>query len=312
MVPLASLRSAFARGSERDPVAADARIDLARPFLCPTVIPLCYTASWARLGPEHALRANQITGLCFNELITFFETAFAPAVLAALRRQAIQGELAECLRHFLADEARHSAMFQRLNRLSAPGWYGRSPYRLVQVPRPVRSMVRVLTRYPAVFPAVLWIMLALEEHSIEVSRRCAGVEAQLEPHWARAWRAHFEDEVRHVQVDGHLIERFHAARPDWMRRANAQLVRTGIARFLLAPSRSGLRVLSQLVAEFPELRPLAPSFAAELVALDRSPAYQSMMYSRQATPLTFELFDRFPEFHNLSAVLAAYRPEAGS
>jgi predicted metal-dependent hydrolase len=312
VVPLASLCSAFARSGERDPVASDARIDLARPFLCPTVIPLCYTASWPRLGPEQALRANQITGLCFNELITFFETAFAPAVLAALRRRAIPPELADCLRHFLADEARHSAMFQRLNRLSAPGWYARSPYRLVRVPRAVRAVVRLLTRHPALFPAVLWIMLALEEHSLEVSRRCAGVEADLEPHWARAWRAHFEDEVRHVQVDWHLIERFHAAQPPSMRRANAFLVRTGIARFLLAPSRSGLRVLSALVAEFPELRALEASLAAELVALDRSPAYQSMMYSRQATPLTFELFDRFPEFHDLSAVLAAYRPEAGS
>jgi hypothetical protein len=309
-VPLSRLRTAFARARGHDPVPPDARIDLARPFLCFSVVPLRFTDAWARLAPEQALRANQITGLCFNELITFFETAFAPAVLAALRRQAVPEELADCLRHFLADEARHSAMFQRLNRLSAPAWYERSPSHLLRVPPPVRLVMGFLARYPEVFPGMLWIMLALEEHSIEVSRRCASASRELEPHWAAAYSAHLEDEVRHVQVDYHLIERFQPAPPGWLRRANAFLVRAAIARFLLAPSRSGVRVVSQLVAEFPDLRPLAPVLVRELKALDGSAAYQSMMYSRQTTPLTFALFDRFPEFRRLGAVLATYRPEA--
>lgn len=310
-VPLSRLRTAFARASGRDPVPPDAHIDLARPFLCPSVVPLGYTEAWAGLSPEQALRANQITGLCFNELITFFETAFAPAVLAALRRKAVSEELADCLRHFLADEARHSAMFQRLNRLSAPAWYERSPSHLLRVPPHVRAVMGWLARHPEMFPGMLWIMLALEEHSIEVSRRCASASGELEPHWAAVYSAHLEDEVRHVQVDYHLIECFQQAPPGWLRRANALLVRTAIARFLLAPSRSGLRVVAQLVAEFPDLRPRGPVLVRELKALDGSAAYQSMMYSRQTTPLTFALFDRFPEFRGLGAVLAAYRPEAG-
>lgn len=306
-VPLSRLRGAFARAGGRDPLPEGSGVDLTRPFLAESVVPLWYTESWALLDAAQALRANQITGLCFNELITFFESAFAPAVLAALRRQAVPEDLAECLHHFLADEARHSAMFERLNRLSAPGWYTRSPFHLLRVPAPVRLMVGALTRRPAVFPAMLWIMLALEEHSIEVSRRCAAA-TELDPSWAAAYAAHLEDEVRHVQVDVHLIERFHSGRPGWLRRANAALVRAGIARFLLAPSRSGARVVAQLVAEFPALGPLAPRLVREMRALDRSAAYQSMMYSRRTTPLTFALFDRFPEFQGLGAVLAAYRP----
>jgi len=311
-VPLDRLRAAFARASPREPVPADARIDLARPFLCPSVMPLQYTPSMKRLTKEQALRANQITGLCFNELITFFENTFAPAVLAAARRGTVAADLSACLAHFLADEARHSAMFQRLNRRSAPEWYECSPFHLVRVPPGVRLLATTLARHPATFPAVLWMMLSLEEHSIEVSRRGGALPAgRLEGHWAAAYRAHLEDEVRHVQVDWHLIERFHHG-AGWRRRANAWLVTLGIGRFLLAPSRSGARVVAQLVAEFEELRPRAAEMVRELRQLDRSPEYQAMMYSRETTPLTFALFDRFPEFQRMGRVLSAYRPERAS
>ena len=304
------MRGSFARAVPRQPVPAGAAIDRSRPFLCPSVMPLHYTAAFARLTPEQQLRANQITGLSFNELITFFESTFAPAVLAALGAVALPDDLAACLRHFLADEARHSEMFRRLNQLSAPGWYEAGPFRIVRVPRGVRWAVGALARRPSAFPAVLWLMLALEEHGIEVSRRCGSLpKGALEPHWAAAHRAHWEDEVRHVQVDVHLIERFHAGTPGWRRRANAALVAVGIRRFLLAPSRSGARVVARLVAEFPDLRPRAAEMVRELRRLDGSAEYQAMMYSRQATPLTFALFDAFPEFRRMGRVLAGYRPE---
>src|SRR5262249_986023 len=261
-----------------------------------------------RLTPAQARRANQLTGLCFNELITFFETAVAPAVRAALRRAPMGEDRAACLRHFLDEEARHSAMFRRLNRLSSPGWYEQGPFRLVSVPRPVRLAITCLARHPAAFPAVLWLMLAMEEHSIEVSRRFAALPpGRLEPHWAPAYHAHPEDEVRHRPGERRPIQTFHAG-ARWRRRLNAALVTTGIARFLLAPSRSGARVVAQLVAEFPELRPHARTMVRELRRLDRSPAYQALMYSRETTPLTFALFDRFPEFRRVSRVLTSYQP----
>jgi hypothetical protein len=201
-------------------------------------------------------------------------------------------------------------MFQRLNRLSAPGWYERGPFRLVAVPRAVRLAAVAIARRADVFPAVLWLMLALEEHSIEVSRRSMAMPPeQLEPHWAAAYRAHLEDEVRHVQVDLHLIERFQGG-AGWLRPLNALVVRLGIEHFLLAPSRSGARVVERLVTEFPELRPRAAEMVGELRRLDRNLEYQALMYSRGTTPLTFALFDRFPEFHGMARVLATYRPEA--
>lgn len=307
-VPVDRLRAAFTRAVARDPVPPDAPIDLRRPFLPASVVPLSYTPSYGDLSPVQALRANQLTGLSFNELIIHFEATFAPAVLAALRRAPVSEDLAACLRHFLEEETRHSAMFARLNRLSAPGWYEQGPFHLVSVPGALRRPTLLLAGRADAFPAVLWLMLAMEEHSIEVSRRFGTASGEpLERHWAAAYHAHLEDEVRHVQVDTHLIERFHTG-GSWRRSANAALVAAGIEHFLLAPRRSGARVVAQLVAELPELRPRARELVRQLRRLDHDPAYQAMMYSRESTPLTFALFDRFPEFRRMERVLTAYRP----
>jgi hypothetical protein len=306
-VSLERLRVAGTRApAEAEPVPEDARIDFTRPFLCPSVIPLHYTRAAERLSPEQMLRANQLYGLYFNEVITYFETALAPFALSALSQATPDPALRECLAGFLADEARHAAMFGRLNRLSAPGWYDDSPFRLLAVPPGVRWATALATRRAASFPALIWIFLAAEEHSVEVSRRSAANAAQLEPHWAAAYRAHALDEVRHVQIDLHLVDHFHGPRGVWARRANAEVVRFVLGHLLLAPKRSAERVLGQLVREFPEARGTAGALKVELRALDASAAYQAMMYSRESTPFTFAAFDRHPEFHGASSILRAY------
>ncbi len=305
------LRVAGARApADTDPVPERAHIDLARPFLCPTAIPLHYTRAAERLSPEQLLRANQLTALHYNEVITYFETALAPAALAALSRATPDPALRECLAGFLADEERHTAMFQRLNRLSAPGWYDETPFRFLVLPPGVRQATALVTRRAAWFPALVWIMLAAEEQSVEISRRSAAVASQLEPTWAAAYRAHALDEVRHVQIDLHLLDRFHSPRGSRERSANAAVVRFVLGHLLLAPGRSAERVLAQLVSEFPDARGTEAEMRAELRALGACPAYQALKYSREATPFTFAAFDRHPEFHGASRVLHAYAPLA--
>lgn len=298
-----------------DPVADVTPIDTTRLFVCPTLTPLYYVEAYRELSPEQALRANQISALSFNELILFFEQAFAPPVLTALaraRRSGASAGLAQALVQFQADERRHSQMFRRLNQQSAPAWYATSEQHVLVIPRAARAMLAPLTRHPEIFPFVIWLMLAMEEHSIEVSRRCAQVPRdRLEPQWARVYRAHLEDEVRHVQLDWHMLERFYAERSWPVRRLNAALLRFVIGHFLVAPVRTGPRVVALLVEEFPELRPVRGRMIRELRDLGRNGAYLAMMYSRSSTPLTFALFDRFPELAGMSGVLPTYTPFAG-
>jgi hypothetical protein len=129
----------------------------------------------------------------------------------------------------------------------------------------------------------------------------------MEPAYAAAYRAHVRDEVRHVQIDRELIERFHAPQPMLMRRATAAMFRSVVSRFFLTPAGSTRRVIRALVAEHPRLEVLLPRIWTELAAVVEDPEYHDMMYSRRTTPITFALFDRFPEFHVMATTLMAYR-----
>ena len=131
---------------------------------------------------------------------------------------------------------------------------------------------------------------------------------KIEPRYAQAYAAHVQDEVRHLQIDRHLIERFYAPRSMAIRRLTARLFRIVVSGLLLKPVKSAVRVVQQLASEFPDLKPHVPRIVAELRALDCCDGYHAMMYSRQTTPITFSLFDRFPEFHQMQHVLRAYRP----
>lgn len=295
-----------------DDIDWDTPIDRSRRFFCDTLTPLYYTTSYALLAPEHRLRYNQLTGILSNELILRLETQFVDRALAAVTRDAcVDPDLLDTVRQFRDDEIRHAESWRRLNQLSEPEWYRADRPRLVRVPPVLDRLASVIVRYPAACPVVFWMQLAQEEHSIEISRRCLRLPADvLEPRYAAVYGAHLRDEVRHVHVDCHLIERFHAGQSPAGRRITAAVFRWLLVNCFLKPVRSTVRVLDVLTSEYQELRPLLPRMIRELRSLAADEAYQQMMYSRQTTPLTFQLFDAFPEFHAMSRVLLAYTPPA--
>ena len=283
-------------------------------FLCPTLTPLYYTGSYHKLTPRQVVRYNQITGMCFNELIALFEDSFANTALQALRtrqhRAALPGEVLHCLEQFTDEERKHCEMWRRLNRLSEPAWYQQTDRHIIRVPAAARLALRLLARRPHLFPAVIWTMLALEEHSMEISRRCARTEAELEPRYALAYRLHMEEEVRHVHIDWHLLERLYFDCPFPLRAINARLFRLIMSRFFLRPVNAAARVINLLIREYPELEEHRATMIGELRALDGNEEYQRMMYSRSATPITFALFDGLPEFHDMGRVMRQYEPLA--
>jgi hypothetical protein len=131
---------------------------------------------------------------------------------------------------------------------------------------------------------------------------------RLEPRYAAVYAAHLQDELRHVQIDRHLIERFYGRRSMIVRRMTARLFRTIVRRLLLTPLNSTMSVVERLVSEYTLVGPLLPRIRRELRALETDEGYHDMMYSRGSTPITFALFDRFEEFHQMRHVLRAYRP----
>ncbi len=288
-------------------------IDRSRWFFCETLTPLYYTAVYRDLGLEHRRRYNQLTAMMANEIIAFMETEFLVAALSAVesrhgdRRQS--PDLHAAVVRFRDDERRHADIWHNLNRLSEPAWYASAKRRLLSIPRGTLTAARLLARRPVAFPVVFWLQLAQEERSLEISRRCMRVSPQaMEPRYAAAYGAHLPDEARHVQIDRHLIDRFYRSRGIAVRQATALLFRLIVGTLLMTPVHSTARVVRLLAAEYPELAPLVPRMLQELSGLEDSVEYHEMMYSRRTTPVTFALFDEFPEFHQMRAVLRGYDP----
>jgi hypothetical protein len=206
---------------------------------------------------------------------------------------------------FVAEEQKHTLWWRQLRVLSTP----EDAAPLFHVPKAARWLLRQVTRRPALFPAVFWVMLALEERSIDISRRCLqSVYTRVEPHYREVYRKHLEHEVSHVYLDCRLIERFYARCSPFVRRLNARFLRTALARFLLPPVRSAARVVHELIRVTPDLMPLKQTLLEQLRDVGEQPEYHAMMYSRQSTPIIFSLFDRFPEMHRMSRVLKSYTP----
>jgi hypothetical protein len=285
-------------------------VDLSRHFLCPTSTPLYYAPAYHELSESAQLRYNQLTAISFNEVIAYFESTFAVSVLSALAGGAVQREdpeLARGLEQFVAEERKHTEWWRQLSRLSVAD----DVPPLFRVPAVTRGLLRWATRRPRLLPAVFWIMLALEERSIDTSRRCLHADpATIEPNYRETYRRHLEHEVGHVYLDRQLIERYYAGCSRPTRRVNARLLRGAIAKFLLPPVRSATRVVRRLIHEHPELAALSSKLLAQLRAVGADPAYQAMMYSRESTPITFSLFDRFPEMHAMQRVLTPYLPQS--
>lgn len=286
----------------------DRPLDRTRWFTCPSLAPLAHTPVFAALTSAQQLRYNQLVGLMQNELVCFFEQEVGGPVLAALLRDSkrLPSEFVTPLRQFLAEERQHTQAFRRLNQLAEPAWYEKQDHHILQLPRWFLAALRQLTARPTLLPLVFWFMLLMEERSLMMSKRYTALAAELiEPQFLATYRAHAEDEVRHVQLDWHLLERFYQGQAKWRRRLNAWLLETVMVGLLLKPKRTNVRLVELLVTEFPELRPLRPQLIQAVYSLIENPGYRQMMYSPEATPISRALFDLLPEFASLRRRLFA-------
>lgn len=291
--------------------ACGGAIDGTRYFVCPTATPLYYTQVYQQLSHQQQLRYNQLTGMSFNELVTLFESDFAARVLAAAantREVANDPLLRRCLEQFAAEEVQHTKHWVELNRLSDPQRYAHGVYVVTRPPPLARQLMRLVAARPRRFPAIFWVMLALEEKAIDVARRCQHAPREaIEPHYRAIYARHARDEARHVQIDWHLIDRFYASRPSGVRRRSAWLFAQIMGRFFLPPSRAAVRVVQQLVQEFPQLASRQGEIVHQLRSLAGNADYHEMMYSRRGTPITFALLDRFPEMQRMERVMLSYQ-----
>jgi hypothetical protein len=119
-------------------------------------------------------------------------------------------------------------------------------------------------------------------------------------------RTHLADEAGHVRWDEDLLDQIWTRCHPVLRRINAELFRWMVGEFFNTPKRGGLRVLTQLTAEFPDLAPRLPELRRQVRQLARSKAYHQSLYSREMVPRTFARFDKHAEFSLLGRTLYGY------
>jgi len=280
----------------------DRPVDHTRLFTCPSLAPLTYTPVFPTLTPPQQRRYNQLVGLFQNELICFFEQEVGARVLHALLRLSgrMSPELILSLRQFLEEERQHTNVFRRLNRLAESHWYEKTDYHILRAPIQLMALIRQVTSQTILAPMFLWFMLLMEERSLMMSRHYAAMDPDLvDAQFLAVYLAHAEDEVRHVQLDWHLLERFYLGQAPWLRRLNARLLEALMIGLFLKPKRANVRLVDLLVAEFPDLRPVRPRLVHATRGLVDNPGYRQMMYSAEATPISRALFDLLPEFAGL-------------
>jgi hypothetical protein len=287
--------NAIARASALE----DSPVDSGKLFLPEAFTPLFYTQAYAALTPEQRRRYNQLHALYFNEQILYFETALGTRILEALRRQAWPDRLADGLRQFQEEERQHSAMFRRLNQRCAPDLYGDCDFHFVKVPKLWTVLSSWAVAHPRAFPLFLWLMLIQEERSLFYSQGVLRHRELIEPHFVQAHRFHLADEVGHVRWDEELLDAlWHRSHPR-VRKVNAKLFAWMLGEFFSTPKRAQLRVVDELVREFPELRERLKEMRRQVLALSVDDEYRASLYSREIVPRTFARFDSTPELHSL-------------
>ena len=272
--------------------------------------PLYHTPGFARLDACQRLRYNQLHGLYFNEQTMFFEKALARNVLGYFLKQALPVELKTGLRRFLVEEERHTEMFRCLNRDCAPEIYSQRDFFFITVPPAAAGALNFVSSRPHWFPFLLWLMHLQEERALFFGQSFLKRAEILEPHFVAAQRKHVADEVGHVRWDDALLDWVWPKAGYLCRQINTRILAWMIAEYFSTPKRAAVRVLAELVKEFPELQPEFAGFRRELVELGHNKSFRKSLYCQENVPNTFKRFNAWPEFRPLKAVMPGYVPVA--
>jgi len=293
--------------------------DLSLPFIPETQTQLYYTPLYGEFTRAQKVRYNQLYALRVNEYIMMLERDFVDPVLKALRRRALQRgspALRRALEGMLAEEERHYEAFVALNRRCAPQDYAAAEVQFMRLRPYERAVLHAMHAGARWLPFALWIIVAMEESSIGLAtsmvRHGEGALGPLEPGFVAVHREHAKDEARHIHIDVHLVRACLATLPAAWRALNARLF-TAFMHDMTAPKAggTGARVVRRLVAEFPDLAPLAGGLIEGLVALKDNAEFQYSLFNRKLTPLAFALYDDEPALSQLGKVLRSYeRPSA--
>jgi len=288
--------------------ARDLPIDFSKRFIPEQLTPLYHTSGYSRLSDAQRLRYNQLHASYFNEQTIFFESAMAQHILRGLLSRRLPDGVANGLRTSMSEEAQHSELFRDLNRKCLPQHYANGDFHFISIPLLASVCLGQWVRHPRFFPFFIWLLLIQEERALFCAKAFLDDAGELEPNFVAIQRRHLADEVNHIQSDEALLDWTWQTTGKLSRGINARLFAWMMGEYFTTPKRSGLRVVAELVKEFPVLQPRWPELRDEVLQLSHNREFNLLSYSRNVTPKTFARFDQWLEFRSLNKVLAGYEP----
>jgi len=299
----------------RMPMCATIDIDLRKPFVPEDYTQLYYTPLYQSLHREHRLRYNQLFGVRINEYIMMLEADLVERLLVPLRRRrdvARNPALVRCIDTMIEEEKHHFRCFAALNHACFPVLYADRDRHFSDLPLLPRALFTTVGLLAGRLAFALWYLMATEESSTALARdltRNPVTEAlgEIEPNFAAVHREHMKDELRHLQIDGILVDLCLARSGRAMRVINATLFKS-MLRVVTRPTRSGagVKVIRELVRQMPELSWREEEMIRAVLALKDDAAYQRSLFNRRIVPMTFSVFDAVPELATLQKSLVGY------
>ena len=296
-----------------DSIGWDDGVDFSRYFFPEHLTPLFHCPVYQELSEPQRLSYNQLYGMATNEQFIFLEERFLVQFIGNLlekQRKKLPSELVSALDNFVDEEIKHTEMFRKLARLSNPERYTDSDYYFLRLGKAEGALLDLMAKKPDFFTFWCVLGVAFEEKTIDYYRhyqrhKRERPEKELDPLYFDVHKLHMLDEVRHVQIDHHLVKLFYEGQGSIGRKINVKVISKMLQSYA-RPKRTSIRVVEDLVREHPDLQPKLEAMCTQL----RSLPWSAISYTPKNVPQTYALFEEYPELRHLSVNLLAYEPGA--
>jgi hypothetical protein len=292
-------------------------VDLELHHFPEVLTPLFHCHSYRQiLDEEDRLIYNQLFAQYVCEQFIFLEDRFLCRVVEQLIPWASQmsWDLKVCLEIFLDEEVKHTEMFRRLARASAPERYAKSDFYFLRIRAHEDALIRLMASYPRTLHFWIFVALLFEEKTIDyfthyrVQQRNAS-NPPLDALHTQVHRFHMMDEARHVQIDEHLLTFiFNKASPA-LKFVNIQLLKLMMTNYT-NPKRANIKIIEELCKIQPRLRTHQERMFEEIRNQNGTSPYQLAQFSRKNFPKTFSYFDKDIRLSRaMRSVIMTYSPD---
>lgn len=314
-----SLASILSRAKERcfvmEDIPWEQQLETGKLFIPEIVTPLKHTPFYERLTVEERLTYNHYAAMAVSEQFCYLESELLTKVIGALLRRdkkKLDGDLALAMEGFIEEEFLHTEVFRRLNRISWPEIYESADYYFVRPGVATGITNWLVRRWPHFLMGWVWMALALEEKTIAISReyenKAESTVADTDGLYRLIHRLHARDEVRHVQLDQHVLRYLYKGAPEWRKRFNTRLVARSLRSFTTPRLKSTrVNVLLETVKRHSRLKRWEHEMVAAITGLYTNDAYQSRVWGRGTLPITFRLLDGVKDMDEVCAAFPSYK-----